>query len=100
MTLINHTFLVGAGGTGSYLAAPLARLLKYHPNADESFTIIDGDDFEEHNAARQACGADDLGAARGGDARGRGGAHGGAGDAGAGGEHNGGGGDSGHRRAE
>lgn len=42
-------------------------------------------------------GADDLGAARGGDARGRGGAHGGAGDAGARGEHNGGGGDSGHR---
>lgn len=45
-------------------------------------------------------GADDLDAARGGDTRGRGGAHGGAGDAGAGGEHNGGGGDSGHRRAE
>ena len=51
---IRQTILIGAGGTGGWLAEPLARLLKYHPSARYRMTLIDGDRWEAKNAARQA----------------------------------------------
>lgn len=50
---ITSTLLVGCGGTGSHLASPLARLLSFHPNADHSITLCDGDAFEAGNRNRQ-----------------------------------------------
>jgi hypothetical protein len=53
-----RTIVIGAGGTGGQLIAPLARLLSHHPNAgrEHDITIIDGDVFEDHNRARQHAG--------------------------------------------
>jgi hypothetical protein len=58
---LNHTLVIGAGGSGGQLIPSLARLLAYHPNANASLTIADGDAFEEHNQTRQLCGPDQLG---------------------------------------
>lgn len=51
---VTQCILVGCGGTGSILLEPLARLLAHHANAEgSSLWLIDGDAFEEKNAARQ-----------------------------------------------
>lgn len=49
-------WIIGAGGTGSLLAGPLATYLSnYHGNRDETFhlAIIDGDHYEPKNLSRQ-----------------------------------------------
>lgn len=58
---LDHTLVIGAGGSGGHLIPPLARLLAYHPNAQASMTIADGDAFEDHNQSRQLCGPNQLG---------------------------------------
>lgn len=58
---IDHTLVIGAGGTGGQLIPSLARLLAYHPSADAGVVIADGDSFEEHNQERQLCGPGQLG---------------------------------------
>jgi len=58
---ITSTLLVGCGGTGGYLASPLARLLTFHPNAQLSLTLCDGDTFEDGNRYRQLMAAEDAG---------------------------------------
>ena len=58
---IDHTLVIGAGGSGGQLIPSLARLLAYHPNANTSMTVADGDAFEEHNQSRQLCGPDQMG---------------------------------------
>lgn len=50
---IGSTLIVGAGGIGSHLAEPLARLLKAHRNGALRMTIVDGDIYEEKNLERQ-----------------------------------------------
>lgn len=59
--MIDRTILIGAGGTGGFLAAPLARLLAYHPQAGGDFVIVDGDRFEPQNSARQMMATADIG---------------------------------------
>ena len=55
-------FVIGVGGTGGHLAAPLARLVAYHPKTQNTKTIfIDGDEFEEKNATRQLVGESQIG---------------------------------------
>lgn len=50
-------FVIGVGGTGGHLAAPLARLVAYHPNTQgANVTFIDGDSFESKNLNRQIVG--------------------------------------------
>ena len=58
---IDHTLVIGAGGSGGQLIPSLARLLAYHPRARASLTVADGDAFEEHNQSRQLCGPAQLG---------------------------------------
>jgi len=58
---LDHTLVIGAGGSGGQLIPSLARLLAYHPNARASLTVADGDAFEEHNQTRQLCGPSQLG---------------------------------------
>lgn len=54
-------FLIGVGGTGGHLAAPLARLIAYHPNTQgANLTFIDGDSFDESNLNRQIVGEAQL----------------------------------------
>lgn len=54
-------FLIGVGGTGGHLAAPLARLIAYHPNTQgANLTFIDGDAFDESNLNRQIVGEAQL----------------------------------------
>lgn len=48
-----HIFVIGAGGIGSHLMEPLARLLSYHKNGTKKITLIDGDFYEEKNQIRQ-----------------------------------------------
>lgn len=50
---ISSAILIGAGGTGQHLAAPLIRLLRYHQSGTDSVSVYDGDAFEAHNAERQ-----------------------------------------------
>lgn len=50
---IGSTLIVGAGGIGSHLAEPLARLLLYHDDGEQHMTIVDGDSYEEKNSQRQ-----------------------------------------------
>lgn len=52
--------MIGAGGIGSHLAEPLARLLSFHENGVLDLTIVDGDKYEEKNAERQMYPAADL----------------------------------------
>lgn len=49
----DYAFIIGAGGTGSHLIEPLAKLLNYHPDGTPNITLIDGDSFEENNNVRQ-----------------------------------------------
>lgn len=57
----SHFFVIGVGGTGGHLAAPLARLIAHHPNTQgASLTFIDGDSFEEKNLNRQIVGQAQL----------------------------------------
>jgi hypothetical protein len=58
---LDHTLVIGAGGSGGQLIPSLARLLAYHPKARASLTVADGDAFEEHNQTRQLCGPSQLG---------------------------------------
>lgn len=44
--------VIGAGGIGSYLIEPLARYLSY-TEGDAEITVIDGDQYEQKNSARQ-----------------------------------------------
>ena len=52
--------LVGLGGTGSYLAAPLTRLLKYHENGTLNVHFWDKDKVESNNLKRQDFTADSI----------------------------------------
>lgn len=54
-------FVIGVGGTGGHIAAPLARLIAYHPNTqDAKITFIDGDSFDDSNLTRQIVGESQL----------------------------------------
>ncbi len=55
----NSIALVGCGGTGSFAAEGLARLLAGHP--DIRLVLIDGDRVEERNLGRQSFYPEDLG---------------------------------------
>jgi hypothetical protein len=58
----DYVFVIGVGGTGGHLAAPLARLIAYHPNTQGTKVIfIDGDEFEEKNITRQLVGEAQVG---------------------------------------
>jgi len=58
----DYVFVIGVGGTGGHLAAPLARLVAYHPNTQNAkIVFIDGDEFEEKNATRQLVGNAQIG---------------------------------------
>lgn len=48
-----HVFVIGAGGIGSHLMEPLARLLAYHKDGTKNVTLVDGDTYEEKNRIRQ-----------------------------------------------
>lgn len=50
--MIENIFVIGAGGTGSFLIPALARFL-FSQNFNGVLTIIDGDKYEEKNADRQ-----------------------------------------------
>lgn len=55
-------YLIGVGGTGGHLSAPLARLVAYHQaTKDSTVVFIDGDEFEEKNMVRQLVGAAQVG---------------------------------------
>jgi Dinucleotide-utilizing enzymes involved in molybdopterin and thiamine biosynthesis family 2 len=58
---IGSTLIIGAGGIGSHLAEPLARLLTCHANARPVMRIVDGDVYEHKNAERQMFSYRDLG---------------------------------------
>lgn len=60
--MFDKTFVIGTGGTGGYLIPALVRTLQYHPaTRDNVVTIIDGDDFEDKNQARQMMTPDHIG---------------------------------------
>lgn len=59
-----HVTQIGCGGTGGLLAPQLARLSRYHPRIGKRIHLVDGDDFEEHNRDRQACGDTDIGTSK------------------------------------
>lgn len=51
---VTQCVLIGVGGGGSILLEPLARLLAHHPSSKgATLTLIDGDTFDDGNAARQ-----------------------------------------------
>ena len=55
-------FIVGVGGTGGYLASPIARLVAHHPATENAKVVfIDGDEFEQHNQTRQIVGPSQIG---------------------------------------
>ena len=56
-----HVFVIGAGGIGSNLMEPLARVLAYHPDGTKNMTIVDGDVYEEKNQIRQLFDAEYVG---------------------------------------
>lgn len=58
---IASTLIVGAGGIGSHLGVPLARLLAYHENARPVVRIVDGDTYEAKNSERQMFPGDSVG---------------------------------------
>ena len=47
----SNFYVIGCGGTGSYLLVPLLRTL--NNQSDFSLTLIDGDNYEESNFGRQ-----------------------------------------------
>lgn len=58
----DYVFVIGVGGTGGHLAAPLARLIAYHQNTQNTKVVfIDGDEFEEKNTTRQLVGPSQVG---------------------------------------
>jgi hypothetical protein len=58
----DYVFVIGVGGTGGHLAAPLARLIAYHQNTQDSKVVfIDGDEFEDKNTTRQLVGPSQVG---------------------------------------
>ncbi len=58
----DYVFVIGVGGTGGHLAAPLARLIAYHQNTqDAKVVFIDGDEFEDKNTTRQLVGPSQVG---------------------------------------
>lgn len=57
----SNFFVIGVGGTGGHLAAPLARLVAYHENTQgATVTFIDGDSFEDTNLTRQIVGQSQI----------------------------------------
>lgn len=58
--MINKIILIGCGGTGSYLAPPLARFLRASKFVGE-FILVDGDSYEPSNLDRQSFNLDLLG---------------------------------------
>jgi hypothetical protein len=50
---INSATIIGAGGTGQQLIPSLMRMLQYHPHGTTDIAVFDGDQFEDHNVARQ-----------------------------------------------
>lgn len=59
-----HIIQIGAGGTGGYVAAEIMRFLGNMPEKLKDmfyYTLIDGDEFEPKNLARQLCTVDDMG---------------------------------------
>jgi hypothetical protein len=55
-------FIIGVGGTGGFLASPIARMVAYHPATENAKVVfIDGDEFEEHNQTRQIVGPSQVG---------------------------------------
>ena len=50
---ITQAAVIGCGGTGQQLIPSLMLMLKYHESGTENLLAYDGDQFEEHNAARQ-----------------------------------------------
>ena len=58
--MINKIILIGCGGTGSYLAPPLARFLKAFKFAGE-LILADGDSYEPSNLDRQSFNLDLIG---------------------------------------
>ena len=50
---IDQATVIGCGGTGQQLIPSLMRLLKYHQYGTDRVAAYDGDQFEEHNGARQ-----------------------------------------------
>jgi hypothetical protein len=60
--MIKRLHLIGCGGTGSWLAEPLVKLLTYHNNVDlRQICLYDGDVYEESNLTRQLFPASYLG---------------------------------------
>jgi hypothetical protein len=58
----DSVFVIGVGGTGGYIASPLARLIAYHPSTENAKVMfIDGDEFEEKNQTRQIVGDAQIG---------------------------------------
>lgn len=58
----DYIFVIGVGGTGGYISAPLSRLVSHHPLTENSRVVfIDGDEFEEKNATRQIVGEAQIG---------------------------------------
>lgn len=59
-----HIIQIGAGGTGGYVAAEIMRFLGNMPEKLKDmfyYTLVDGDEFEPKNLARQLCTVDDMG---------------------------------------
>lgn len=56
-----HCHFIGCGGTGSYLANPLTKLLAYHPDGSNSITFYDEDVYENKNHERQVFSKNDVG---------------------------------------
>lgn len=57
---MNRYILVGAGGTGSFLADPLNRYLRAKYKNGYQLVIVDGDEVEAKNISRQAFTYEDI----------------------------------------
>ena len=57
---IKHVVILGCGGTGSYLAAAVARYLRSKQYAGD-FTVIDPDTYSDNNLERQDFGTEHIG---------------------------------------
>ena len=56
-----NIYIIGAGGTGGYLAQDLARYIAVRTEEKYNFTIVDGDVVEEKNLIRQNFIENDIG---------------------------------------
>ena len=62
MKLFDRVFVIGVGGTGSWLFPPLAQFLRLQMREKYiQFFAIDGDNFEKKNMERQMMSPDDIG---------------------------------------